>query len=134
MLIEALDYAGVATFAASSALVSRRCGADLVATVLLALVAAIGGGTLRDLLIARPVSWIVDPRYVGSCVAASALVWRARMSISWPRSRPPQCTDCWLQSGFAFSWCVALGVGCGVGLRLLALKFDLKMPAPDVEA
>ena len=46
-----LDYAGVATFAASSAAVSRRAGVDLTATLLVACMAAIGGGTMRDLLI-----------------------------------------------------------------------------------
>lgn len=71
----ALDYAGVATFAASSALVSRRHQADLTASVLLACVAAIGGGTIRDLLIARPVFWVTDPLYVVSCVMTALLVW-----------------------------------------------------------
>ena len=68
-----LGHARVATFAASSALTSRRDGADLVATVVLACVAAIGGGPIRDLLIARPVFWVADPLYVGSCVLEASL-------------------------------------------------------------
>lgn len=75
VFVSLLDYVGVATFATSNAIVLRRSGTDLVATVLLALVAAIGGGTIRDLLIARPVFWVVNPLYVGSCVLASSLVW-----------------------------------------------------------
>ena len=74
-----LDYAGVATFATSSAIVSRRSGADYTATVLLAVVAAIGGGTLRDLLIARPVFWVVDPFYAEVCVLAASLIWFVRV-------------------------------------------------------
>lgn len=70
-----LDYAGVATFAASSAAVSRRCGADLTATLLVACMAAIGGGTVRDLLIQQPIFWIVDPSYILSCVVAAAAIW-----------------------------------------------------------
>lgn len=59
-----LDYAGVAAFAASSASVSRRRSLDLTATLLLDSIAAIGGGTVRDVLIRLPVFWIVDPLYV----------------------------------------------------------------------
>lgn len=75
MLGSWLDYAGVATFAASSAAVSRRGGVDPTATLLVACMAAIGGGTMRDLLIQQPIFWIVDPSYVLSCVVAAAAIW-----------------------------------------------------------
>lgn len=76
LLISILDYAGVGLFAVGSALASRRCGCDVVATVLLACMAAMGGGTLRDLLIQQPVFWIADPGYIIAGVAAATVVWR----------------------------------------------------------
>ena len=73
-----LNYAGVATFAASSALVSRRHDLDVTATVLLSCIAALGGGTLRDVLIRQPVFWVVDPNFIIGCTIASAAIWCLR--------------------------------------------------------
>ena len=72
-----LDYAGVAGFAVGSAIVPRRRQFDFTATLLIACAAALGGGTLRDLLIQQPVFWVVDPGYVVVCLIAAACVWFA---------------------------------------------------------
>ena len=72
------DLAGVAVFAASGALVASRKQMDLVGFGLIATVTGIGGGTLRDLLLDRPVFWIQQPVYVVLCVAlATALFFVA---------------------------------------------------------
>ncbi|MDX1606293.1 MAG: TRIC cation channel family protein, partial [Candidatus Competibacterales bacterium] len=52
-----LDLLGVGVFAASGALVASRKQLDLVGFGLVATVTGIGGGTLRDLLLDRPVAW-----------------------------------------------------------------------------
>ena len=68
----AADLLGVAVFAASGALAAGRKHLDWFGVVVLALVTAVGGGTLRDVLLDRhPVFWIDDPRYLGVILAAA---------------------------------------------------------------
>jgi uncharacterized membrane protein YeiH len=62
--LELLDFAGVAVFAASGALAAARKNLDLLGIVVIATVTAIGGGTMRDLLLDRPVFWITRPAYL----------------------------------------------------------------------
>jgi uncharacterized membrane protein YeiH len=74
-LIHTLDLLGVAVFAASGALLAGRKRLDLFGVVVIGLVTAVGGGTLRDLLLgATPVFWVRHPRYVGVAVAAVIVV------------------------------------------------------------
>jgi uncharacterized membrane protein YeiH len=57
-----LSLVGVAVFAASGALAAGRKGFDLLGVVVIAGVTAIGGGTIRDVLLDRhPIFWIADP-------------------------------------------------------------------------
>jgi uncharacterized membrane protein YeiH len=64
-VIYALDLFGSAVFAISGALVAGRKSMDLFGVCVLALVTAVGGGTLRDLLLGDiPVFWIKDHNYV----------------------------------------------------------------------
>lgn len=56
-----MDIMGVIVFAASGALVASRKAMDLVGFGLMASLTGVGGGTLRDLLLDRPVFWISDP-------------------------------------------------------------------------
>lgn len=69
--IQILDYLGVAVFAASGALVASRRQLDLIGFGLLAALPGIGGGTLRDLLIGRPVFWVNDQGYLLVCLAVA---------------------------------------------------------------
>ena len=59
-LLPWLDTAGLAVFAVSGVLVAVRKRVDFVGACFFALVTAVGGGTLRDLLIGAPVFWIAD--------------------------------------------------------------------------
>ena len=56
-----MDIMGFIVFAASGALVASRKAMDLVGFGLMASLTGVGGGTLRDLLLDRPVFWISDP-------------------------------------------------------------------------
>ncbi len=76
-LIHWLDLVGVAVFAASGALVASRKQLDAVGFVLVGTVTGVGGGTLRDLLLGRPVFWIVAPEYLFVCCAVAAAVFVA---------------------------------------------------------
>lgn len=74
MILYALDLAGVAVFAVSGALAAGRKELDLLGVVVLAALTAIGGGTLRDLLLSRhPVFWVADGRYLIVILAAAVL-------------------------------------------------------------
>lgn len=53
MILYLLDLLGVAVFAVSGALAAGRAGMDLLGVVVIASLTAIGGGTLRDLLLNR---------------------------------------------------------------------------------
>lgn len=60
-----LDLLGVAVFAISGVLAAGRAELDLFGVLVLAAITAIGGGTLRDLLLGRhPIFWIRDPTYL----------------------------------------------------------------------
>jgi len=78
-----LDLIGTAVFAVSGALAAGRKQLDLLGVLVLALVTAVGGGTIRDVLLDRhPIFWLADPRYV-LAVAAAALG-----TVAWTRRRP----------------------------------------------
>ena len=68
-----IDLLGVAVFAISGVLAAGRKSLDVFGVVVIALVTAIGGGTLRDLLLARhPIFWIADTAYLWVILAATA--------------------------------------------------------------
>ncbi len=77
-LLSALDYAGVATFAASGALMAANKRQDVVTFIFFAAITGVGGGTLRDLLIDAPVFWVLDPGYVIVCTVVAVLVFLTR--------------------------------------------------------
>ncbi len=70
-----LDLLGVAVFAISGSLVASRQQLDLIGFGLLASLTGIGGGTLRDLIIGRPVFWIGDQTYLIVCLAVALAVY-----------------------------------------------------------
>ncbi|WP_421806296.1 trimeric intracellular cation channel family protein [Flagellimonas sp.] len=65
MLYLTIDILGTIAFAISGVLVAMEKRLDLFGVLIIAFVTAIGGGTLRDLLIGNtPVSWMHDLTYV----------------------------------------------------------------------
>ncbi|MDX2307727.1 MAG: trimeric intracellular cation channel family protein [Hyphomicrobium sp.] len=72
----ALEFASVAVFAVTGALVASRKQMDIFGFALLATVTGVGGGTVRDLLIGKlPVFWVVEPAYVLICLVVSTVVY-----------------------------------------------------------
>ncbi len=63
-IIQFLNYAGVFVFAATGALAASRRQLDIIGFIFLANITAIGGGTMRDLVLASPVFWVVQPLYL----------------------------------------------------------------------
>src|ERR1700744_5388688 len=82
-----LQLVGTVAFAVSGAAVAVRAGMDWLGVAVLAVVTAVGGGTLRDLLLGRvPVGWIQDPWPVWVALGAAAVVGA---EASWhPRQAP----------------------------------------------
>jgi uncharacterized membrane protein YeiH len=77
-LLSLLDYAGVATFAATGALMAAEKRQDVLTFVFFAAITGVGGGTLRDLLIGAPGFWVQDPGYSIVCAAVAVLIWVTR--------------------------------------------------------
>jgi len=100
-MLYALQLLGVTAFAASGAIVALRKGMDLIGVAVLSIVTAVGGGTIRDVLLDRPVFWIREPAYLTVGLASAAIM------VIWMRFwRPPQ---------------QALGVADAIGLGLFAI-------------
>lgn len=76
MLIYILQMAGTAACASSGALSAGRKRLDVFGVLVVSFVAAIGGGTLRDLLLDRnPVFWMADSTYLHVSIVAGLLTW-----------------------------------------------------------
>ena len=77
-MIYIIDILGVIAFSISGALIAINKKMDLFGILIIAFVTAVGGGTLRDLLIGNtPVTWMLDITYsyviIASAVAAIIL-------------------------------------------------------------
>ncbi len=65
-----ITMSAVAVSAITGVLEAGRKPIDLFGVVLVALASALGGGTIRDLLLDRPVFWVADQTYLAAAVAA----------------------------------------------------------------
>jgi uncharacterized membrane protein YeiH len=75
---------GVGVFAISGALAAGRKRLDLIGVLVLALVTAVGGGTIRDVLLNRhPIFWLSDPVYLIVIIGAALL------TVAYARWRRP---------------------------------------------
>lgn len=106
-----LDFASVFVFALTGALVASRAQLDLVGFAFVACLTAVGGGTLRDLLLGRdPVFWVAQPSYILlACGAALLVFFTAHLFESRYRLL------LWLDS-IALSVAVAAGTGVAMNL------------------
>lgn len=83
-LFTALDLLGVAVFAIAGAIQAGRNDMDIFGMSVVAVVTAVGGGTLRDLLLgAAPVFWVKQPLSIwiamGMAVLTFAYAWMWRI-------------------------------------------------------
>ena len=75
-ILEILDYAGVAVFAATGALSASRKQLDIIGYLFLASVTGIGGGTMRDVVLgATPVFWVTNPTYLLVCATVAVILF-----------------------------------------------------------
>jgi uncharacterized membrane protein YeiH len=76
-LLQWFDYFGVFVFAITGAMLAARKEMDVFGFVVLALMPAIGGGTLRDLILSEPVFWLSDTTYLLITLAAALITFFA---------------------------------------------------------
>ena len=73
--MEALSFwiamAGTVAFAVTAVLALAPRGIDLFGACVLGIITAIGGGTVRDLILGVPVFWATDLSYIWVALAAS---------------------------------------------------------------
>lgn len=60
-ILSLFDWAGIFVFALSGGLMAVRQQFDILGIIIIAWLPAIGGGTLRDILLDQPVFWLDDP-------------------------------------------------------------------------
>lgn len=91
-LIAALDLLAVFVFAVSGALLAGRKGLDVFGMFVAAVTTGVGGGSLRDVLLDRPVFWLGDGRYLAAAMAATALIYAFGRQIE-RREKPLRWID-----------------------------------------
>lgn len=108
-LIAFLDYGSVLIFAITGALVASRAQLDLVGFTFIASLTALGGGTLRDLLLDRnPIFWIANPANLAVGATAAVIVFFTAHLLE-SRLR----TLIWLDS---FALAIAVSAGTAVAI------------------
>lgn len=89
LLLRIIDMAGIFVFALSGGLAAVRQDMDLFGIIVVAFLPAVGGGTLRDLLLDQPVFWLGDTVSLAIAVAGglAAFVapafWSRMKSLVW---------------------------------------------------
>ena len=73
-LLYVFDIFAVVVFAVSGALVASRKRLDVMGFMWLAVVTGVGGGTIRDVILNVPVFWVLNPLYVGACLATAIVM------------------------------------------------------------
>ncbi|MDN4483287.1 trimeric intracellular cation channel family protein [Demequina lignilytica] len=115
-----LEYLGTVAFAVSGAVAASRRRMDLVGAVVLASLVAVGGGTMRDLLLRQPVFWIENPTLVLVAVAtalAIAPVARRRDIGALARHRIVEYSDA---AGLAIFVVIGTGIALDAGASPVA--------------
>jgi len=82
MTLLILNYLGVFVFAVSGALLAHRKGMDVFGFVVMALIPAVGGGTLRDLILDLPVFWVTEPVYLLITLSAALVTFAAHRHVT----------------------------------------------------
>ncbi len=115
-----LEYVGTIAFAISGAVAASRRRMDLVGAVVLASLVAVGGGTMRDLLLRQPVFWIENPTLVLVAVATAIAIApfaRRRDIGAFARHRIVEYSDA---AGLAIFVVIGTGIALDAGASPVA--------------
>ena len=100
MLVYWLDIIGTAVFAISGVLLAGKLRMDPFGVLVLGVVTAVGGGTIRDMALANgPVFWVKDPTdlVVAMVTCMLTIVWCVSRAVC----RNGYC-PCWMPSGWRY--------------------------------
>lgn len=112
-LFDLLDFIGTAVFAISGALAAMKQKFDSFGVLILASVTAIGGGSLRDVLIGNtPVFWMIHWEYLIVVFVSTAIAMLFRKRLAYFR-----------KTMFLFD-AIGLGIFTIIGFKI-GLKADL---------
>ncbi len=82
-LITLLDATGIVVFAASGALAAARKSMDIFGFAVISVITAVGGGTVRDLILGiSPVTWVANNLYIILALITACVVYVAESRIS----------------------------------------------------
>jgi|EP00982_Pelagococcus_subviridis_P016217 hypothetical protein len=108
-----LDYFGTASFAMTGTLAAAARGMDLLGCVVVGTITAVGGGTVRDLLLGRGrrAFWMEEIEYLWICLGTGVLTF-----LSWPTLRREfgvDESDWWVEAWDA----IGVGAFCVIGAQ-----------------
>ena len=128
-ILYGVGLAGVAAQAAAGVLDAGRKPFDLFGIVVVALAASLGGGSLRDLLLDRPVFWIADQSYLIGAMAAGLATFALVRYVRLP-ARLFLLPDAIGLALFTVSGTQAALAGgtLTLVLRLAAIRFRWRLP------
>lgn len=113
MLFYTLDIVGTFAFAISGVLVAMQKRMDVFGIFIIAFVTAVGGGTLRDILIGKtPVGWMNDLNYVYAIAAAVVISILFRKKLNKLR------TSLFLFDTIGLGVFTIIGVEIGISAKL----------------
>ena len=104
------EWIGTAAFAVSGAMIAVDTGTDIFGVMVLAVVTALGGGTLRDVLI-KEIPFVLKKRIYAVAAIAGAL-----------------CYALMVENGLSTVWAYSAGWAVTTALRLLATVFRWDLP------
>lgn len=102
LFLTTFDYIGVAIFALSGGLVAQEKKMDVLGFAFLGCLAGIGGGTIRDLLLDRPVFWLNNPWVIVAAASVSIMLFFFHGLTTAARSRVIK----WLDAVGLAGYCV----------------------------
>jgi uncharacterized membrane protein YeiH len=82
-----LNVAGIAVFAITGVLAGAKRGMDIFGVVVVGVITALGGGTLRDIIIDEPVFWLDNVIYVWIAVFAAVMAFFLK-DLLWRTHKP----------------------------------------------
>lgn len=124
---ELLLFLGTAVFAVTGVLGAARHNMDVMSFVIVGIVTAIGGGTLRDLMLDQPLFWLARPAFLyvaaGTAVATFFFEQRFRATLRGFLYLDAIATAVYtilaientLRLGFTMGVAVVMGVITGIG-------------------
>ena len=118
LILTLFDRIGVFVFAISGGIVAVRKDMDLFGVIVLAFLPAIGGGTLRDLILGQPVFWLSDTPTLLLALAGGLTAYVFHRFLE--NFRPLRWADAFGMSLFAVTGAAkAMGLDHGLAVVLI---------------